>query len=118
MAKPCKHFGCPNLVSSKAERGYCDDHASERTNSNWEKRKDAAGSTTARGYGAPWKKLRLIILARDKYLCQECLRNSRYTRANHVDHILNKAAGGTDDHSNLQALCEPCHNAKTARETH
>ena len=33
-----------------------------------------------------------------------------------VDHIIPKAEGGTDDESNLQSLCKPCHAAKTDRE--
>jgi 5-methylcytosine-specific restriction endonuclease McrA len=31
-----------------------------------------------------------------------------------VDHIITKARGGTDDPSNLQALCRECHSRKTA----
>jgi 5-methylcytosine-specific restriction endonuclease McrA len=33
-----------------------------------------------------------------------------------VDHITPKAQGGTDDLSNLQSICDPCHAEKTARE--
>jgi 5-methylcytosine-specific restriction protein A len=33
-----------------------------------------------------------------------------------VDHIINKQSGGTDDESNLQAICKPCHDQKTQRE--
>ncbi|WP_431608422.1 HNH endonuclease signature motif containing protein, partial [Enterobacter asburiae] len=47
---------------------------------------------------------------------QECLRNGRYTPAETVDHITAKANGGTDDLSNLESLCKPCHRAKTAVE--
>lgn len=39
------------------------------------------------------------------------------TKSLEVDHIINIAEGGTDDDSNLQALCIPCHKAKTARES-
>ncbi|WP_245392277.1 HNH endonuclease [Salinicola halophyticus] len=38
--------------------------------------------------------------------------------ATEVDHIVNVEAGGTDDDSNLEAICSPCHKAKTAREAH
>lgn len=56
------------------------------------------------------------MLARDKYLCQPCLRTGRYTQADEVDHIQSLASGGTDDAANLQAICEDCHKAKTAIE--
>ncbi len=36
--------------------------------------------------------------------------------ATEVDHIVNVESGGTDDDSNLEAICSPCHKAKTARE--
>jgi 5-methylcytosine-specific restriction protein A len=35
--------------------------------------------------------------------------------AEHVDHIMPVAAGGTDHPSNLQALCQSCNLAKAAR---
>lgn len=62
------------------------------------------------GYGTDWDKLRKFILQRDKHLCQACLPHP--TPANHVDHIKPKAKGGTDEPSNLQAFCKPCHDAK------
>ena len=74
------------------------------------------GSRHERGYGAQWQKARLVILARDLYLCQPCKTQGRTTPAKQVDHIKPKASGGTDDHDNLQAICEDCHKAKTARE--
>lgn len=69
-----------------------------------------------RGYGTAWDKLRKVVLARDKFLCQACLKNGRVTQGNHVDHINPKAKGGTDDLDNLQCLCAECHEAKTTRE--
>jgi 5-methylcytosine-specific restriction protein A len=56
------------------------------------------------------------IRERDSYLCQECKRNGRVTVGRVVDHIIPLWAGGTDDESNKQLLCDPCHDAKTARE--
>jgi 5-methylcytosine-specific restriction protein A len=74
-------------------------------------------SRHARGYGTEWNKLRLRILERDKYLCQSCLRTGRVTAANIVDHIKPKAQGGTDDEENLEAICRPCHDDKTVRDS-
>lgn len=69
-----------------------------------------------RGYGTAWNKLRFRILARDKHLCQPCMRKGRVRPASHVDHIIAKAKGGTDDEGNLQAICTACHKDKTTVE--
>jgi len=74
-------------------------------------------SRHVRGYGHQWDKLRQRILSRDNHLCQECLRGGKVTAGNQVDHITPKAKRGTDDESNLQCLCKPCHDAKTERES-
>lgn len=74
------------------------------------------GSRQARGYGGGWDKLRLRILERDKYLCQQCLTRGRVTPAREVDHILPKHKGGTDALENLSAICKNCHAEKTAKE--
>lgn len=114
MSRPCREFGCPNTVKSRSQKGYCDDHASKR--SNWTKRPDRTGSTTERGYGHAWRKLRARILKRDDYLCVSCRTVGKLVEATDVDHIIAKAHGGTDDDSNLQSLCAPCHREKTAME--
>lgn len=75
-----------------------------------------AGTSAERGYGAEWRKLRTVVLARDNHLCQECQRNGKLMPATEVDHVTPKAKGGTDDIANLQGLCSPCHIEKTARE--
>lgn len=77
------------------------------------------GSAAARGYGRAWQRIRERILARDAYLCQECKRGGKLTavgKSGHVDHVTPKARGGTDDDTNLQTLCQPCHSEKTAKE--
>lgn len=76
------------------------------------------GSRHARGYGSEWDRLRVQILKRDNYLCQcqDCRALGRIKPASEVDHIVNKAQGGTDDPSNLQAINPDCHRVKSARE--
>ena len=80
------------------------------------------GSRQARGYGGSWDKLRLRILERDNYLCQQCLRDGIVTPLkvkpydHAVDHIVNKAEGGTDDPANLESLCKAHHDAKSQAE--
>jgi 5-methylcytosine-specific restriction protein A len=78
----------------------------------WDKR-----SRHARGYGTEWTKLRAIVMQRDAHLCQPCKRKGKTTPARQVDHITPKAKGGTDDTTNLQAICKPCHSAKTEAES-
>lgn len=65
------------------------------------------GTAAQRGYGTDWRKLRREILRRDP-VCrmQGCSRQS-----SHVDHIVPRRKGGTDDPSNLQGLCGSCHNS-------
>lgn len=85
--------------------------------SGWEARERLHGNRHQRGYGTAWDKLRIRILTRDKYLCQPCYQLGRPEPASQVDHIIPKAHGGTDDHSNLQSICTACHKVKTARES-
>lgn len=68
----------------------------------------------ARIGGRPWARLRLKVFERDGYTCCSC---HRMTLDPECDHILPRAAGGTNDMSNLQTLCKtPCHAEKTATE--
>ena len=76
----------------------------------------ATTSELKRTRGSAWMKIRTRILRRDKGLCQECLRNGRPTEATKVDHITPLHLGGDDNDENLQSLCGPCHDAKTAEE--
>jgi 5-methylcytosine-specific restriction protein A len=64
--------------------------------------------------GRPWRRKRAAILLRDEYTCQAC---GVITSQLEVDHIINRARGGSDDEENLQALCIPCHKLKTAAES-
>ena len=73
----------------------------------------ADGWGSGRG-GRPWRRKRAAILLRDEYTCQSC---GVITLELEADHIVNRARGGSDDEDNLQALCVPCHKAKTAAES-
>lgn len=75
-------------------------------------------TTTQRGYGWKWQKLRLKVLERDHYICQAHLKRGVYVPGNDVDHIVSKAKGGGDDMENLRILCSACHRHKTATELH
>ena len=73
-------------------------------------------SNVRRMSSRPWERKRQATLARDKFLCQECLRKGRLTVATEVDHIIPLEEGGTDEGSNLQSLCHDCHALKTTIE--
>ena len=70
------------------------------------------GQGKGRG-GRPWRRLRDTVMKRDGYLCQPCKRANRLSEAKEIDHIVGLAEGGTDHIDNLQAICIPCHRAKT-----
>lgn len=72
------------------------------------------GSAASRGYGRRWRRLRKRFLDRHP-LCQDCHAHGWLVGATDVDHIVPKRRGGTDDESNLQALCHRCHSRKTAK---
>jgi 5-methylcytosine-specific restriction protein A len=55
------------------------------------------------------RRLKEKIHLRDNWTCQHC---RRVTAQLELDHIVNVAQGGTDDESNLQSLCPPCHKDK------
>jgi len=54
--------------------------------------------------------LRAAVLAEEP-LCRVC-----GLRSTDLDHIVPQFKGGSSERSNLQALCAPCHQAKSARE--
>ena len=66
-------------------------------------------SAAAQGYGRRWRRLRLWVLARQPI----CAMPGCGKPAEHVDHVVPKAQGGSDDIENLQALCPACHSRKT-----
>ena len=51
------------------------------------------------------------MLLRDGYQCQVCGDLVHGKRA-HVDHIVPKSKGGSDEVTNLQTLCASCHSKK------
>lgn len=48
--------------------------------------------------------------------CRICEAKGVYTLSTEIDHIVPLAKGGTNDRSNLQALCAQCHEAKSLRD--
>lgn len=101
----CATRGCAGLTRER----YCPD-CKPVAQRNYDRRR---GSSSHRGYGAAWRRLRLRVLARQDYICCETDCNAEATE---VDHIIPKSRGGTDDLENLQGLCKPHHSRKTVQD--
>ena len=93
---PCAHRGCPTLTRDT----YCDVHKPEP----W------AGRRGFEGYKGDWLRIRAQVLHEEPF-CRMCGRPSTT-----VDHIVPRARGGTDERSNLQALCNGCRRRKDAAD--
>lgn len=78
--------------------------------------REQRGSRHERGYTYRWVKYRKWFLARNPK-CIECEKKGLYRSSTVVDHVV-PHRGNTKlfwDYANHQALCEGCHNEKTAR---
>lgn len=107
LLKLCTYPGCK--ATQKGRR--CEKHADPGRHAYYRTR----GTTTERGYGAAWRKVRRIVLLREP-LCRMCAADGITARAVDVDHIRSKAQGGDDRFSNLQSLCTAHHREKSIKE--
>jgi 5-methylcytosine-specific restriction protein A len=85
--RPCAEPGCPALSGSSR----CPAHVLPSLPSGW-------------------RRLRADFLAAHPW----CEAPGCHQRATDVDHVVPRSAGGSDDSSNLRALCHACHSRKTA----
>lgn len=110
IRRPC--LICSALTTNPSR---CDTHQREAQAA----RERARGSAAARGYGQAWRNARAAVLAQHRALYGDMCPG--YQRAPHpssdltVDHITPKAAGGSDDSTNLAVLCRSCNASKGAR---
>jgi len=80
------------------------------------KRLPVLGAKKSRGArGSAWDDISKVTRERAP-LCALCLAGGTPTPAVCVDHIVPITSGGTNDGSNLQALCAGCHSRKTRVE--
>lgn len=68
-----------------------------------QRRRPRNGSTRA------WRRVRAAVLCRDRFVCAYC-----GAMATHVDHVVPRAAGGSDSPVNLVAACARCNLTKGA----
>ena len=110
---PCRYPGCAQVLNTP---GYCAQHQTKVHRDYSRARK---GFDTELGFyqSARWRNIRAAVL-RDNPLCCGCQTKGVLQLAKVVDHIVPIKLGGERfERSNLQGLCVPCHNAKTASET-
>lgn len=107
--RPCAMPQCPDFA---VNAGYCDKHQDRI-----KKMDQARGNSHQRGYNHDWRKASKEYLAAHP-LCVSCQKRNIIMPADVTDHIT-PHKGDKDkfwDQSNWQALCESCHNRKTASE--
>ena len=101
---PCLVCGVPS------QRSRCIEHQLQ-----WDRQQESnrvRASSTARGYDGDWVKVRLVVLERDKWRCQQCGKELRGSDAT-VDHIVPLSKNGDRlALSNLQALCRKHNSSK------
>lgn len=110
--KPCKRFGCPNVVTS----GYCE-QCSKAAPANVVERD--RGSAAKRGYGRAWQKMSAARLAKHSLCVDPYKRHTdRPVPATCTDHIA--AHKGNMrlfwDPKNWQSLCDGCNSYKAVKE--
>lgn len=102
--KPCVHPGCTELVQSGS---LCVRHRRVR--------EQERGTSSARGYGYSWRQIRDAFLQKHPW-CSDPFgfHKGENVRARHVDHRVPLRLGGSNDESNLNGMCDHCHDHKTA----
>lgn len=101
--KPCQV--CATLVYDGTTR--CQAHQRKK----WVQR-----AAYKRESGRPLQRKRAELFAREP-MCRICAQHGRVRLATIRDHIVPLAEGGLDVDSNVQPLCQPCSDAKTAAES-
>ena len=103
---PCLDCGIPT------QRSRCD---SCQATINLMKPPRIRGAAHDKNYNYAWRKTRLQILERDRWVCHYCSKQMSGSDAT-VDHVLPISKfGATLDHSLLVAACRSCNSRKKDR---
>ncbi|WP_370682158.1 HNH endonuclease [Comamonas sp. GB3 AK4-5] len=103
--RPCSHPGCGVLVRDGT--GRCPKHPKQ----SWVKKPTAAKRIT----GRKLQQLRKELFDREP-LCRPCCMAGLVVLATMRDHIVPLEEDGQDVESNVQPICEPCHDVKSKAE--
>lgn len=99
--RPCSYPGCPKLTDGR----FCQEHEAQE-NKRYE-RYDR-NPATKRLYGYVWKRIRDSYVRAHPF-CENCYAKGMLIPTEEVHHRLPLSEGGTNDRSNLIALCKSCH---------
>jgi 5-methylcytosine-specific restriction enzyme A len=111
MMRVCLTRGCPNkipILPGRKTPSRCPEYRGR----SWSR--PPAANLYAYGFG--WQVIRKQVLVRDGYQCQLRYADICVGRASQVDHIVQPEAGGTNDLSNLRAVCVKCHRRRTGQQ--
>lgn len=100
--RPCSHPGCPNLTNKR----FCPEHEKQE-NKRYEKY--GRDPSTKKRYGKSWEKISTQYRKAHPF-CEICFAKGVAEPAVLVHHKVPLRNGGTNDESNLQALCMSCHS--------
>jgi 5-methylcytosine-specific restriction protein A len=90
------------------KRGRCIPCGKEYEREKSRRRRARLGTTSARGYGGDYQRLRAIAIQRQPW-CSQCGATQNLT----ADHIVARADGGANVLSNLRVLCLSCNSARS-----
>ena len=76
---------------------------------------EAKAGTTEMERGRAWMAKRHRVAQAHGYRCA-CCGVVWVSSRDQIDHKVPREQGGSNDEANLQPLCKPCHDAKTAAE--
>lgn len=109
----CPQAGCGKLV---AKPGYCEVHRAQAHRDYNVRRRGNNIQSDKWYHTSKWRKLRNAVIHEDP-LCRMCKPQGRTTAAVLVDHIIPVKFGGQFWlYSNLQPLCNHCHELKSRSE--
>jgi len=107
--RECKVRGCRELTRD----GYCPTHADGKQQEAKYYNKHVRDKQSTSFYKSrEWKQTRQLVLLRDNYLCQSCLKQDRVVPAVMVHHIVELKQDWNKrlDLNNLESMCNSCHN--------
>lgn len=110
--RSCPIPGCPEYSRGG---GRCEKHSLQQKKVYREKTDARRGTTKEQGYAGAWRRVRRSQLK--KYpLCERCLKRGITKAADMVHHIVAIKDGGSKTAwSNLESLCNECHEKEHRR---